>query len=135
MASKNRLVKFLNRMPKLKIVISLELQFDFFHHWSNIQSTGNLCYMWASMQMKWKFRSTVLIWVWRDTIIGKGSWIQGYFNADLAVFTAKNPPLAPISCPLRDLYTYSQEGLHQQVWKLQRVGRIGICHIFVLNKN
>jgi len=26
--------------------------------------------------MKSKFRSTVLVWVWPDTIIGKGSWIQ-----------------------------------------------------------
>ena len=39
--------------------------------------------------MKSEFRTTVLVWVWRDTIIGKGSWIQGYFNADLAVFTEK----------------------------------------------
>jgi len=28
--------------------------------------------------MKSKFRTTLLVWVWRDTIIGKGSWIQGW---------------------------------------------------------
>jgi len=40
--------------------------------------------------MKSEFRTAVLIWVWRGTIIGKGSKDE-YFNADLAVFTAKNP--------------------------------------------
>jgi len=52
-----------------------------------------------------------------------------YFNANLAVFTPKNPThhLLPISYPLLGTYTLSEENLHQQVWKMQRIGRIGIC--------
>ena len=57
--------------------------------------------------MKSKFRNTVLVWVWRDTIIGKDGSNDKYFNADLAAFTAKksHPPITPISCPLLETYT------------------------------
>jgi len=33
--------------------------------------------MSVSKQMKAQLRTTVVVWVWRDTITGKGSWIQG----------------------------------------------------------